>query len=174
MKRILIVGSSGSGKSTLGRQLADRLGLPLIHLDQYFWESGWKMVDGAEWRERNRQLIAGDQWIMDGNYSSTLLMRSDRADTLIFLDLPRWLCLWRIFRRRIRFHGRSRPDMPAGCPERIDRQFLTYVWRYKSERRPRMLEHLEDCREEGKTVLIFRRQSEVNQWLRSLEGEQIS
>lgn len=169
MQRVLIIGSSGAGKSTLSRRLGKQLGLPVFHLDQYFWEPGWKQVDGFEWYERNRRLIDADRWILDGNYSSTMNMRSERADTLIFLDLPLWLRLWRIFRRRLRYHGRARPDMTPGCPERITWQFLRYVWRYAKDRRPRIMDHLARCREEGKTVLIFQTRQQIDQWLSGLK-----
>jgi adenylate kinase family enzyme len=78
----------GSGKSTFGRALAASTGLPLIHLDLPAWKPGWLRPSQHEWRERQRALLAGEAWIIDGNYNETLALRLERADTVIFLDTP--------------------------------------------------------------------------------------
>jgi adenylate kinase family enzyme len=102
---------AGSGKSTFSLALAARTGLPVIHLDVHFWKAGWVAPSEAEWRERQRRLLAGDAWIADGNYQETLDLRLERADTVVFLDLPWWLCAGRAFLRGFRM-----PDeLPEGC-----------------------------------------------------------
>jgi adenylate kinase family enzyme len=95
MKRILIIGSGGAGKSTLSRCLQKLLGIPLVHLDSIFWKPGWVETPRPEWKRIVCELVQGDSWIMDGNYSGTLDIRIDACDTIIFLDLPRTTCSWR-------------------------------------------------------------------------------
>ena len=93
MKRISIVGSGGAGKSTFAHQLADILHLPVIHLDALYWQPGWVATPQDEWRDKQQQLVQQECWIIDGNYTSTLDVRFAVADTIIFLDFPRFRCL---------------------------------------------------------------------------------
>ena len=137
MQRIMIIGSPGSGKTTLARQLGALMGIEVIHLDRYFWQPGWVEPPRDEWITKQDRLVQRPQWIMDGNYSATQDIRLAVADTIIFLDTPRWLCLWRALKRRVHYHGRSRPDLPPDCPEALDWTFLRYTWSYPSERRPK-------------------------------------
>ena len=90
--RVLVDGMMGSGKSTFARALAAKTGLPVIHLDVHYWKPGWVRPSDDEWRERQRALLAGDTWIIDGNYNETLALRLERAETVVFLDVPWWLC----------------------------------------------------------------------------------
>jgi adenylate kinase family enzyme len=85
-RRVLVTGMAGSGKSTFSRALSAKTGLPLIHLDIHYWKPGWVKPSNDEWREEQRQLLAGDAWIVDGNYHETLELRLERADTVVFLD----------------------------------------------------------------------------------------
>lgn len=142
-RRILILGSGGSGKSTLARALGDRLALPVIHLDIHFWSSGWQPTPDAEWQARVQRLVAGDAWVMDGNFSDTLALRIPRCDAIVFLDLPRLVCARSVLSRWWRYRLRTRPDLPEGCPETIDVHFLRWVWSYPSRSRPRVLDALQ-------------------------------
>ncbi|MBA8878271.1 AAA family ATPase [Phyllobacterium myrsinacearum] len=140
MKRILIVGCPGAGKSTVAKQLAEMTGLPLIHLDRHYWLPGWKRPDSAAWHMTVEKLVAQPAWIMDGNYSGTLEPRLRSADTLIHLDYPTWLCVWRVIRRTARGWGHNRDnELAPECRERFDWQFLRFVIRYRREQRDRDL-----------------------------------
>jgi len=109
----------------------------LIHLDQQHWRSGWVEPPKDEWRQRVTELAAGDRWVMDGNYGGTLELRLARADTVIDLEFPAWLCVWRILRRIASSWGRVRPDMAAGCPEQFSFEFLVYTARFPFAARKR-------------------------------------
>jgi len=153
VKRVLVIGSGGSGKSTLARQLGERLGLPVIHLDAHYWNPGWVETPREEWQERVQRLIAEPAWVMDGNYGGTLDIRLAAADTVIFLDLPRIVCLWRIVRRAARYWGRTRPDLAPDCPERLDWEFVVWVWTYPDRRRHEILERLRQLKNVKAIVL---------------------
>lgn len=167
MKRVLIIGSGGAGKTTVAKALAARTGLPLIHLDQLFWSPGWVPTPDHDWDALIQRLIGQDQWIMDGNYGRTLPTRLTAADTIIFLDLPRLVCVWRILARRWRYFGRSRPDVAPGCPEHLTLEFLGWVWTYPSRRRPDILRRLESVRSE-KEVVILQSAREVERFLATI------
>lgn len=146
MQKIAIIGSPGSGKSTLARELGAILRLPIHHLDTLYWRSGWQPMARPDWEALQANLVEQERWIIDGNYRSTLPIRIGAADTVIFIDLPRSVCLWRAIRRVFQYRGHSRPDMAEGCEERIDRQFLAFIWGYPEKERPRVLQLLEGVR----------------------------
>lgn len=141
-QRILIMGPPGSGKSTLARRMGQVSGLPVVHLDAMFWQPGWQEPDDDEFQERVREAAERPRWIMDGGYSRTLKYRLPRAELVIYLDLPRRIYLPAVIRRWIQHRNRTRPDMGRGCPEKIDLEFLRYVWRYPKDARSRQLSHL--------------------------------
>ncbi|MCH5187824.1 MAG: AAA family ATPase [Oscillospiraceae bacterium] len=142
MDRILIVGSPGSGKTTLGRIMAEKLGIPLVHLDKLFWREGWVEAPRDEFDALLTAELKKDKWIIDGNFSRTLNMRLQRADTVIFLDYPSPVCLLRVLKRVAKNYGITRPDMGEGCPEKLDLEFLSYVWSFRSKERPVIVERL--------------------------------
>ncbi|MGD0851912.1 MAG: adenylate kinase [Acidimicrobiales bacterium] len=117
--RVLVHGMMGSGKSTFARTLAARTGLPLIHLDVHYWKPGWVRPSDDEWRHRQLALLAGEVWIIDGNYNETLALRLERADTVVLLETPWWLCASRAFARGLR---KPIGEMPEGCRDSVKRR----------------------------------------------------
>ena len=166
MKRVAIIGPGGAGKSTLARRLGAQTGLPVVHLDVEHWLPGWIEPDEEEWHERVVALASGERWIMDGNYGGTMRERIARADTIVFLDLPRSTCVWRALKRAVR--RQPRPDMAAGCEERVDFTFLKWIWDYPATRRPGILAMLREARADGATVVRLRSQRAVDGWLAGL------
>ncbi|MDB6079094.1 MAG: topology modulation protein [Akkermansiaceae bacterium] len=139
MKRVAVIGCCGAGKSTFARELQDIFGLPVFHLDRLLWEPNWKQADMEIFRERCREIYPQDEWIVDGNYSSTMKERFDRADLIVFLDYSTPLCLWRVIQRTISGYGRNRPDVGDGCIERFDLPFLRYVIDFRRKRRDNII-----------------------------------
>lgn len=129
MKRVMIVGQPGSGKSTLARLIGDRTGLPVFHMDQIHWMSGWIERTKPEKITLARAVEARETWVFEGGLSKTFDTRLARADTLIVLDLPFALRVWRVFARTLRSYGTTRPDLPDGCPEQFSLEFWHYIWR---------------------------------------------
>lgn len=136
MKRILIIGSGGAGKSTLARRLGEKTGIEVVHLDKLFWNPGWVRTEKEEWFEIVRQAIEKASWIMDGNFGSTLEMRANAADTIIFMDMPRLVCIYRILKRWFIYRNTHRPDMAPGCDEKVDWEFFMWVWNYPKRSKP--------------------------------------
>ena len=110
-RRVVVTGLAGSGKSTLSVALAAKTGLPLVHLDLAFWQPGWTAPTDAHWREIQREVLSGDEWIADGNYHETLDLRLELADSIVVLDLPWWRCSARALRRGFTMPG----ELPEGC-----------------------------------------------------------
>lgn len=156
MRKVLVIGSGGAGKSTFARRLGRVLDIEVIHLDSLYWKPGWVETPKAEWAETVAELARRDAWIMDGNYSGTFDIRLKACDTLIFLDTPRLVCLWRVLKRLIVYHRRTRPDMAAGCDEKLSLEFLLWVWNYPRTRRPKILNWM---REHAGSKQMFRLRS---------------
>ncbi len=135
MQKVLVIGCPGSGKSTLALKLGKQLNLPVKHLDSHFWKPGWIETPEPEWNEIVTKLVSGDKWIIDGNFSRTFDIRFPAADTIIYLDFPRRICMWRIVKRIIRGYGKVRADLGEGCPEKIDFVFIKWVWTFRKKHR---------------------------------------
>jgi adenylate kinase family enzyme len=171
MERVLVIGSCGAGKSTVARQIAARTGLPLVHLDRVFWRPGWVPVSEAAFDAELAKLLAEERWVMDGNYSRTMPTRMAVADTVVFLDVPRRVCLFRVARRQLTYLGRSRPDMTPGCRERINAELLRWIWTYPTRRRAAVLERLADFERRGGTSVVLRNATETNRFLAGISRE---
>jgi len=154
LSRILVIGSGEAGKTTFSMKLAERLKLPVVHLDRHFWKPGWVSVRRAEWRKKVRSFTGRKTWIMDGNYGGTYDIRFPRADLVVYFDFSPVLCLYRAIKRKIRFHGGNRSDMGPGCPEKIDIEFLLWIWNFRRTERPRVMEAIRKFRMKDRLVVL--------------------
>ena len=166
MERILIFGCSGSGKSTLARALGEKLGLPVVHLDQLWWKEGWENVTREEFDSRLALALNMDRWIIDGNYSRTMETRLQKCDTIIYLDFNRWECLLGMFQRVLGSYGKVRPDMAPGCPERFDAEFIKWIWNFNKNNRVQNYTYLAKAKHAESIVLKNRR--EVRRFLEKI------
>jgi adenylate kinase family enzyme len=147
--RIVVTGMAGAGKSTFSRVLSTKTGLPVVCLDLHSWNPGWARVPEGEFLEKQRDLLAGERWIVDSNdVDNDLLV--ERADTLIVLATPWWICAWRAFRRGLR---RPRDiQLPDGCDESLSQRLRDewgIAWRNCRDRksvRERELSLVSRCR----------------------------
>lgn len=177
MKRILVLGSGGSGKTTFSRKMAEKTALPLYHLDSLYWKPGWIEPEKTEWRAKLTDLVAQEEWIIDGSYGGTLDLRVPRAELIIFLDISPYRCIWNILKRRIkyaRFTGLARPGMAPGCPESIWFSFLIWVWRYRRVSKPKVLNTIRNLKNEQAQVLIFNSYGAMDVFLSQLHSTPIS
>jgi adenylate kinase family enzyme len=167
VKRIVILGCSGSGKSTLARRLGERLGLPVVHLDPLYWRPGWRKPDAAGFRARVAAAVAGDAWISEGNYRETFDLRLPRADLVVILHTPRWLCLARVLARVV-FASR-RADLPEGCPEHWNWELAAFIWRFDKAIWPK-IEAARIAHNPDAPVINLRNGSEVAAFVASAPG----
>lgn len=136
-----MIGPGGAGKSTFCRALGEALGLPVIHLDELYWHPGWVRTPDDEWAAQQLTMSLEPTWIIDGNHGSTLDIRFSRADTVIFLDFPRRVTVRGIVMRQLR-NGRAETQA-AGCPNKLDSDFVQWVWKYPRESRPKVYSALQ-------------------------------
>lgn len=170
MKRILIIGSGGAGKSTLAKRLGEILELPVIHLDRAYWKAGWEKPSKKEWSKKVDSLIAQHEWIMDGNFGGTLPQRMRRADAIILLDISRWVCLWRVAKRAVKYRGMHRPDMTPGCHERFDLEFIRWIWNYPRKSKPAKVALLEASTPDQR-VVVLQSSREISEFLEETRRE---
>ena len=156
MKKVIIIGCPGSGKSTFARRLCNITGIPLYHLDMMYWNADRTTVEKKVFLERLQNSMSNPEWIIDGNYQSTMEMRIKECDTVFFLDYPSDVCLSGISERK----GKKRSDMPWIENDNTDEEFIDFVKRYNSESRPDVIKLLEEYSSKDITVFTSREDSE--------------
>ena len=161
-KRILLIGCPGSGKSTLAKKLGQKTGLPVIHLDTIYWLPHWERRPTEEFESILKEELEKETWIIDGNYNRTLDLRISYCDLIIYLDIPRRVCLWSVIKRRIQYANKTREDMQKECNEVIDYSFISYVYRFNKTHRKRYYELLENVEKE---FLIIKRRKDIDKLL---------
>lgn len=169
MQRILIIGNAGSGKTTFGKKLAEKLQIPLVHLDRLFWCGEWEHLSRNEFDALVQTELKKPAWIIDGNYNRTLPHRLKYCDTVFYFDLPSVTCLLGITKRLFTNYGKSREDMGGNCVERLDsRKFYLYrnVLRFNKEHRNDYLQLLSKA--PNTRIVIFRKRRDADRFLAEL------
>ena len=158
MKKIIVIGCPGSGKSTVSRALHNKTGIPLYHLDMMYWNADKTTAEKSVFLERLSTVLEKDEWIIDGNYGSTMELRMAACDTVIFLDYPLDVCLGGIKERR----GKPRSDMPWIETEE-DAEFIEFIKSYNEQQKPKVLELLKkySC----KNIIILGSREQVDAFL---------
>jgi adenylate kinase family enzyme len=170
VRKICIIGSPGSGKSTLAKIIGNHLEIEVIHLDTLFWKAGWVSVSREQLELAQASYLMKHKWIMDGTYSSVWKPRIEKADTIIFLDFSRWVCLYRIFYRYWKYRKQTRSDMGKDCPEKIDFAFIRFVWNFPKKKRGRVFEMLQ-MNAQGKQIIVLRNRKAVADFLSDFHSE---
>jgi adenylate kinase family enzyme len=172
MERILVMGSPGSGKSTFARRLSQATGIPDVSLDALYWKPGWKPSGTAEFEARVSEAVRLPRWIIDGDYTWWGGdIRRGVADAVIWFDLPRRTCMVGIMIRIASSYGRVRPEMAEGCPERINGEFIRYVWTYRRVQRPKLLQYLAGLRED-QSLICFTDRAQADRYLTDFERQE--
>lgn len=163
----MVIGSGGSGKSELSRRIGEILAVDVIHLDRVYWRPNWIEPPKHEWKVTVEDLVNRESWIIDGNFGGTMEVRAAAADTIIFLDLPRVLCVWRVVKRRIKYPNRTRPDMGEGCPEKIDLEFLQWIWNFPRDSKQRLMDILQRY-DKKKSIYVLKSPREVEAFVQDI------
>lgn len=157
-KKIAIFGCAGSGKTALAFRLKEKLELPLCHLDQYHWQPNWQAVEREEFLIAHHALCDEDAWIIEGSYISLLFYRLMHADVIIFLDIPRYKCLWHAIKRAIVHRGNEIPGSPAGCKQRLFSfaflAFLKWIWHFDKRNKKIITAMLDELKDKKKIYVL--------------------
>lgn len=163
MKRIIVIGCPGSGKSTFSKSLHKITGIPLYHLDMMYWNADKTTVEKSVFRERLSKTLQTNEWIIDGNYNSTMELRLQECDTVVFLDFPLEVCLNGLKERR----GKARSDMPWIETDEEDVEFIEFIKNYNSQSRPQVMELLDTY--SYKNIFIFTSRMEADEFLTQIQ-----
>lgn len=167
MKRVAIIGSRGTGKSTFARKLAYKTGLPLVHLDFYYHNTTKNYYTNKEaWRRKADELALSESWIIDGNFSSTLENRIERADTVFYFDMPTYIAIVGIIKRWFGACRTKRLDMPDDWQEKSTREFFWYVFWFRRHYAVSTAELLKKA--SSTTVITFRNHRDVSDYMKTL------
>jgi adenylate kinase family enzyme len=148
-------------------------GLPFVSLDALYWKAGWVASDNAEFGARVAEVARRPQWVMDGNFTrhGAGELRRQLCDAVIWFDLPRSSCVFGIMRRIAGSHGKVRPEMAESCPERIDFEFFRYVWTYRPQQRPKLLDYFQGLRAD-QSLVCFTDRTQANGYLKQIAFRQ--
>ncbi len=163
MKKIIVIGCPGSGKSRFSKELHKITGIPLFHLDMMFWNSDRTTVEKSVFLNRLTEVLKKNEWIIDGNYGSTMELRIKESDTVVFLDYDTEICLEGIESRK----GKERSDIPW-IEKDDDKEFVEFVKSYNTQSRPKVIELLEKYSD--KNILMFKNRTEGDEFLAQIKN----
>jgi len=175
MKRIMVIGiSSGVGKSTFARRLGDALDINVYHLDVLYWKPNWVEATYEEFSEAQQEIVNQNQWIIEGNYSNTFKIREEHADTIIYLELPLYNCLFRVVKRWLMNIGKTRIDMGKGCKEKLDWEFIKFIYTTYYPRKKKMQKRFQSFQASNapKKIITLTNKQEINSFMEKINQEQ--
>ena len=159
MKKIIVIGCPGSGKSTFSKALHNKTGIPLYHLDMMYWNTDKTTVEKAVFLERLSDVLGKDEWIIDGNYASTMEQRIASCDTVIFLDYQPDVCLDGV-RERL---GKPRSDIPWTETEE-DAEFTEFIKNFNNRNRPQIVELFKKY--SHRNIIVFTSREQADEFLK--------
>lgn len=164
MRKIMIIGCPGSGKSTFGENLHKKLNIPLYHLDLIKWKIDGSAVSKSTFLKKLEEIFIEKDWIIDGNYNSTIEMRLKECDTVFFLDYPLDICLNGIKSRK----GKIRKDITwdNNINEEENTEFMKFIKDYNRNSKPIIMDLLQKYN--NKNIYIFKSREEADEFLKQL------
>ena len=177
VKKIMVIGiSAGVGKSTFARRLGEALLINVYHLDTFYWKPNWVEASEKEFSKAQQNIVSEDQWIIEGNYNGTFEIRAEHADTIIYLELPLLVCLYRVIKRRIMNSGKTRPDMGEDCKEKIDWDFIKFIITTYYPRKRKMEERFKAFQTIGdkKDIIQLMSKKEIHTFLENIKWQTLA
>lgn len=165
-KNIMVMGCAGAGKSDLAKRIAEITGLRLIHMDPFYYKPNWLLREAEDVKALALAAIKIDGWVFDGNHSETHEIRAEKSEIIIWVDIPRWRCFYNVFYRAWKYRGKTRPDMADDCIERVDWNFIKFIWNFK-KRSGKIGKLLADNRDK-KQVYRFKDYAEINAFVEKM------
>ena len=165
MSKILILGNSGSGKSTFTKVLANKLNCEYLHLDTIIYKHSWTNPEFEEMENKIKEYILKPSWIIDGNFLNKATDRFLQCDTIYFLDINRFVCLFSVIKRYFKYKGKSRDSRSDLCDEKITKDYLKWVFKgfYKTSRKY-IYEFIKQ--NPSKKVVIFKNRRQINKYIK--------
>ncbi|WP_088103581.1 topology modulation protein [Halalkalibacter urbisdiaboli] len=174
MNRIMVMGvSAGVGKSTFARRLGNALHIEVYHLDTLFWKPEWVQASLEEFSDKQKEIMKKENWIIEGNYQSTVRIRVEQADTIIYLERSLPVCLYRVVKRWLTNIGKTRIDMGEGCKEKLDWPFIKFILTTYYRRKHSADDRLKDLQKLGfpKKIITLKGRREINEFLDKIENK---
>ena len=173
MQRVVVIGSSCSGKSTFARQLSKRLDIKHVELDQLHWKPNWEERPDDDFRTLVESEVSGEKWIVDGNYSVVRNLVWPKATTIVWLNYPFTLVLYRTIKRSI-IRAVTKEPLFAGNVETIRQSFFSkhsiiwWVIKTYHKKRAAYPGHLERYFESGVGIIELKRPGETSRFIEEL------
>lgn len=137
MKRIMIFGRPGSGKAVFSYEISQKTGIPVYHLDRFFYINNWKERDKNDFMHIQKEMVNQKRWIIDGNCTQSLEVRFEKSDLIVYFDFGRLKCLYRILKRHL-YKENYIHDRAPDCLEKITFKFLKYMWFFEKRVREKI------------------------------------
>jgi len=167
MEKTAIIGPAGAGKTTLAKKLSKKLDIKVYHLDRLFWKSGWQSINGPTRIDVMESVIRENQWIIEGMYIDSSVPRLNEADTIIFLDTPIIVCLWRVIWRHYKERGQFRRDIPEQSVDKLNPRRIYKLLVFPIQDRKKLKQKLRAYK--NKKIIRLRSSNEVAGFLAQLE-----
>ncbi len=165
----MIMGCSGSGKSTLAKNLSKELGIDAMHLDFHSLAPGWTQAPRDQFLKALAEFLKKDKWIIDGDYRKSMIEeRLEKVDTIIHLDFSTWNCFYGVIKRRIQYHGKTRPDVPENCPEQIDLEFWKWIWNFNRDQTPELKKLIAE--QKDKRIIVLKNRWEIDAFMEEVRN----
>lgn len=166
MKKVIVIGGNGSGKSYFSVLLAQKLSLPLVHLDKIFHTDNWQNIPRDVFDKILLSELEKSEWIIDGNYNRTIPLRFEYCDTVFYFDFSTFDCMKGVISRTFKYYGKTRPDMADNCNEKFSPSFYFNVITFNKKHRKDYHRLLAGCND--KSVVIFKNRKQVNDYLNNI------
>ena len=164
--KIAILGYSGSGKSTLARILAEKYKTEVLHFDRVQFLPNWEIRSDDDKKRITKEFLdTHTDWVIDGNYSKLFYdRRMEEADVVILLLFNRFSCLYRAFKRYVKYKNKTRPDMGEGCKEKFDLEFARWIL-YKGRTRSEKKRYKQVISQYGDKVIVIKNQRQLDSFI---------